>query len=95
MVFQTSVKKNNPLPVWSETFKILNLRQNDNIYLHLFENDRFVTTKKISFDEIKKSEKQTPTNDVIKVTSNCKDVIGCGQISFNYRSLQCTNPSKM
>jgi hypothetical protein len=110
----TKVSKNNAFPKWNDTFRITNLRKNDNLYLHLFEIDtsktttdykiydkidRFVATKKISFEEIKKSKKSEQTNDFLTVTEKCgaKDAItGCGQISFNYKSsLQCVHPPRM
>jgi len=107
----TTVSKDNAFPDWNEAFQITNLKQNDNLYLHLFEiditkktdyktydsRDRFVTTKKISFEEIKKSTKLT--NDFLTVTENCGGtdaITGCGQISFNYQSrLQCVNPPRI
>lgn len=108
----TNFNKDNPFPVWNDTFRITNLRRNDNLYLHLFEidttktttdykiynsRDRYVTTKKISFEEIKKSNNLT--NDFLTVTENCGGtdaITGCGQISFNYRSfLQCNNPPRI
>lgn len=105
----TTVSKDNSFPDWNEAFQITNLKQN--LYLHLFEidikkktdyktydsRDRFVTTKKISFEEIKKSTKLT--NDFLTVTDNCGGtdaITGCGQISFNYQSrLQCGNPPRI
>jgi hypothetical protein len=109
----TNFNKDNPFPVWNDTFRITNLRRNDNLYLHLFEidttkktttdykiynsRDRYVTTKKISFEEIKNSNNLT--NDFLTVTENCGGtdaITGCGQISFNYRSfLQCNNPPRI
>lgn len=108
----TDVSKDTAFPVWNTQFTITNLRRNDNLYLHLFEidttktttyykkynsRDRYVTTKKISFEEIKKSKNLT--NDFLTVTENCGGTdatTGCGQISFNYQSrLQCNNPPRM